>query len=114
MLMFSYYVITLFLIIIVKRKLKNGIYLVIDPGFMSVRVSNKASKTIGPPGKPEGNTTHMSALCSLTRDSLNGWLQYSCVCSLGLSARDDNCILKLYTITCKHNVYVIYDYAEIY
>jgi hypothetical protein len=30
----------------------------IDPGFMSVRVSNKASKTIGPPGKPEGNTTH--------------------------------------------------------
>jgi hypothetical protein len=30
----------------------------IDPGFMSIQVSNKASKTIGPPGKPEGNTTH--------------------------------------------------------
>jgi hypothetical protein len=30
----------------------------IDPGFMSVQVSNKESKTIGPPGKPEGNTTH--------------------------------------------------------
>jgi hypothetical protein len=29
-----------------------------DPGFMSVRGSNKASKTIGPPGKPEGNTVH--------------------------------------------------------
>jgi hypothetical protein len=25
---------------------------------MSIWVSNKASKTIGPPGKPEGNTTH--------------------------------------------------------
>jgi hypothetical protein len=25
---------------------------------MFVRVSKKASKTIGPPSKPEGNTTH--------------------------------------------------------
>jgi hypothetical protein len=25
---------------------------------MSIRVSNKDYKTIGPPGKPEGNTTH--------------------------------------------------------
>jgi hypothetical protein len=46
----------------------------IDPGFMSVRVSNKASKTIGPPGKPEGNTTHRMHLHSLTRDRFNGWL----------------------------------------
>jgi hypothetical protein len=45
----------------------------IDPGFMSVRVSNKASKTIGPPGKPEGNTTQ-NVLHSLTQDSFNGWL----------------------------------------
>jgi hypothetical protein len=25
---------------------------------MPIRVSNKASKTIGPSGKPKGNTTH--------------------------------------------------------
>jgi hypothetical protein len=31
----------------------------IDPGFMYVQVSNKASKTIDPPSKPEGNTTHI-------------------------------------------------------
>jgi hypothetical protein len=30
----------------------------IDPSFMFVRVSNKASKTIGLSGKPEGNATH--------------------------------------------------------
>jgi hypothetical protein len=30
----------------------------IDPGLISTRVYNKTSKTIGPPGKPEGNTTH--------------------------------------------------------
>ena len=30
----------------------------IDPRFMSVWVSNKASKTIGPPGKPKGNVAH--------------------------------------------------------
>jgi hypothetical protein len=29
-----------------------------DPGFMFVRGSNKASKTIDPPGKPEGNAAH--------------------------------------------------------
>jgi hypothetical protein len=29
-----------------------------DPGFMSVQGSNKASKTIDPPGKPEGNAAH--------------------------------------------------------
>jgi hypothetical protein len=33
-------------------------YLDCDPGFMSIWGSNKASKTIGPPGKPEGNTVH--------------------------------------------------------
>jgi hypothetical protein len=30
----------------------------IDPGLMSIRVSNKASKTIIPPSKPKGITTH--------------------------------------------------------
>jgi hypothetical protein len=30
----------------------------IDREFMSVWVSNKASKTIGPSDKPEGNTVH--------------------------------------------------------
>jgi hypothetical protein len=30
----------------------------IDPGFMSVRVYDKDFKTIGPPGKQEGNATH--------------------------------------------------------
>jgi hypothetical protein len=29
----------------------------VDPGLMFVQVSNKVSKTIGPPGKPKGNTT---------------------------------------------------------
>jgi hypothetical protein len=29
-----------------------------DPGFMSVRGSKKASKTISSPCKPEGNATH--------------------------------------------------------
>jgi hypothetical protein len=33
-------------------------FILSDLGFMSVQVSNKASKTIGPPGKPEGNTAH--------------------------------------------------------
>jgi hypothetical protein len=38
------------------------------------RVSNKASKTIGPSGKPEGNTVHrMHYVVSLEID-LNGWL----------------------------------------
>jgi hypothetical protein len=30
-----------------------------DPWFMSIRGSNKSSKTIGPPGNPKGNTVHM-------------------------------------------------------
>jgi hypothetical protein len=30
-----------------------------DPGFTYVWVSNKASKTIGPPGKPKGNVAHI-------------------------------------------------------
>jgi hypothetical protein len=34
------------------------LYEFIDPGFMSIQVSNKAFKTIVPPRKPEGNTTH--------------------------------------------------------
>jgi hypothetical protein len=29
-----------------------------DPGLDMIRVPTKPSKTIGPPGKPEGNTTH--------------------------------------------------------
>jgi hypothetical protein len=33
-------------------------FLISDPGFMSIWVSNKASKTIAPHGKPVGNTTH--------------------------------------------------------
>jgi hypothetical protein len=34
------------------------LYDFIDPGFKSIQGSNKASKTISPPGKPEGNATH--------------------------------------------------------
>jgi hypothetical protein len=45
----------------------------IDPRFMSVRVSSKASKTIDPPGKLEGNTTHiMRCVVSLEIDLLGG------------------------------------------
>ena len=45
----------------------------IEPGFMSVQVSNKASKTIDPPGKPEGNTTHrMRCVVSPEIDLMGG------------------------------------------
>jgi hypothetical protein len=38
----------------------------IDPGLMFIQVSNKAYKTIGPPGKPEGNTTHIAVSPKIT------------------------------------------------
>jgi hypothetical protein len=44
-----------------------------DPGFMSVWGSNKASKNIGPPGKPEGNTVHrMRCIVSPKIDLMGG------------------------------------------
>jgi hypothetical protein len=44
----------------------------IDPGFMSVQVSNKASKTIGPSGKPEGNMAHRMRCAISTKIILMG------------------------------------------
>jgi hypothetical protein len=44
----------------------------IDLGFMYIRVSNKASKTIGPLGKPEGNATHKMRCVVLLEIALMG------------------------------------------
>jgi hypothetical protein len=46
----------------------------IDPGFMFVRVSNKASKITVPCGKPEVNATHkMCCAVSLEIDLMGGF-----------------------------------------
>jgi hypothetical protein len=54
-----------------------------DPGPGLLGFQQNPPKTIGPPGKPEGNTIRNGALRSLTRDSSYGWLQCSCDCSFG-------------------------------
>jgi hypothetical protein len=44
----------------------------IDPRFMSIRGSNKASKTIGPPGKLEGNIAHIMCCAVSPKIALMG------------------------------------------
>jgi hypothetical protein len=46
---------------------------VVDPGFISFRVPTKP-KTIGPSGKPEGNTVHRMHCIVSPEIYLNGWL----------------------------------------
>jgi hypothetical protein len=45
----------------------------VDPGFISIRVPTKP-KTIGPSGKPEGNTVHRMHCAVSPEIALNGWL----------------------------------------
>jgi hypothetical protein len=72
------------------------------------------SVSFGPPGKLEGNATHRVCKCSLTRDRFYGGLQYSSVCSLGMSGDCDWVLSSLCIILVNHSsTSMIYSYLNL-
>jgi hypothetical protein len=80
-----------------------------DPVSTLKQVSKQPLKTIDPLGNPEGNAMHRVHSVVSPEIDFKGGLQYSCVCSLGMSGYWDWVLSSLCIILVNHsNTSMIY------